>query len=336
MDPNATTLPELIRWSTSTYADGDAIRDGDMTLTYHQLGIEIDRAARALVQSGVLAGDAVAVWAPNCWQWVTAAMGAARAGALLVPINTRFKGPEAADVLARASVKILFVFDGFLDTDYSCSLADQELPALTEIIDLGSSESEATTNLDTFLARGDGDAIVVAALQAEVDRRSDAIRPDDVSLIMFTSGTTGHPKGVMVRGGAVVRAFEGWSRALTVTRGDPYLLVNPFFHSFGLNSGVVVCLRNGAVNIPVAAYDPVEILALIERERVAVFPGPPALFQGLLNHEDLDRYDISSLRACVTGAATIPVEMVVAMRERLGFETVMTAYGMTETSGIAS
>ena len=121
-----------------------------------------------------------------------------------------------------------------------------------------------------------------------------------------------------------------------VRRGDRYLLVNPFFHAFGFNSGIVCCLMRGATILPVAVYEPEAVLALIEREHVAVFPGPPALFQGLLNHPDLDRYDISSLRACLTGAATIPTELIIAMRERLGFDVVLTGYGLTETTGLAT
>jgi acyl-CoA synthetase (AMP-forming)/AMP-acid ligase II len=334
MDPRSCSLPELIRWSTNTFAELDAVRDGETTLSYSALGERIDQAARAMVASGVRQGDAVAVWAPNCWQWIVAGMATIRAGAVLVPVNTRFKGNEAAYVLGRARARLLFVVDGFLDTDYSGSLEQQDLPHLDEIVDLVSSSDGRTTAFEAFVTRGDGSDR--SELQAAIDRCSQTATADDVSAIMFTSGTTGHPKGVLVRGGAIIRVFAGWSEALTVRAGDRYLLVNPYFHAFGFNAGIVVCLLKGAVNLPVAVYDPVEVLAIIERENVTVFPGPPAMFQGLLNHRDLDRYDISSLRACVTGAATIPVEMIVAMRENLGFEVVMTAYGMTETSGIAS
>lgn len=327
------SLPALVAWAGAAWGDRPAIVDagehtgGRVTLSYRELGERIDGVARALVASGLEAGDTVAVWAPNCWQWVAAALGAARAGAVLVPVNTRFKGSEAAYVLAKARVKVLFVVDGFLGYDYRGSLAGESLPDLGRIVDL-------ITDLDSFTAGGDG--ANRAELQAEVERRTAAVAAEDIGAIMFTSGTTGHPKGVLVRGGAVIRAFHGWTQVLGVRPGDPYLLVNPYFHAFGFNSGIVVCLMTGACNVPVAVYDPTEVLAIIERERIAVFPGPPALFQGMLNHPDLDRYDISSLRGTLTGAATIPTEMVIAMRERLGFETIVTAFGMTETSGIAS
>ena len=340
LDPAASSVPALVRWSCGRHADRTALRDGDATLTYTELGDAIDRTARAMVASGIAPGDTVAVWAPNCWQWVVAGLAASRAGAVLVPINTRFKGDEAAYVLERARVRLLFVVDGFLATHYSGSLASHDLPALTEIVDLQAPMAGAgagAIDFDTFLARGDGaDGAERDRLQAEVDRRSDAVGPDDIGLVMFTSGTTGHPKGVQVRGGAIIRAFHHYGQCLGVEAGDPYLLVNPYFHAFGYNSGIIVCLLFGAVNVPVAVYDATDVLVTIERERIAVFPGPPALFQGLLNHPDLDRFDVSSLRSCVTGAATIPVEMIVAMRDRLGFDNVMTAYGMTETSGIAA
>jgi acyl-CoA synthetase (AMP-forming)/AMP-acid ligase II len=340
MNPESTTIPELVRWAVDTWGDLPAVRDpaADVALTYTELGEQVDRAARAIVAAGIETGDTVAVWAPNSWQWVVAGLAACRAGARLVPVNTRFKGREAAYVLKTAKVKLLFLTDGFLDTDYSASLAEHDLPDLERIVALDGPASERTQPFEDFLTLGDGGggAPPAAELQATVDRNSEAIHPDDISLIMFTSGTTGNPKGVLVRGGAVIRAFHGWGEALGVRAGDPYLLVNPYFHAFGLNAGILVCLQFGASNVPVAVFEPERVMAIIEREKVAMFPGPPALFQALLNHPRLGEHDLSSLRGCVTGAATIPVELVVAMRERLGFETVMTAYGMTETSGIAT
>jgi acyl-CoA synthetase (AMP-forming)/AMP-acid ligase II len=328
-----TSIPALIAWSTREFADLNAIRDGEITLTYEQLGELVDQAARALIASGVEAGDSVSVWAPNCWQWVVAGLAASRAGAVLVPVNTRFKGNEAAYVLNAASVKILFVADGFLDTSYSGSLANENIPSLEVIVDLQSGAAQNTIGFEDFMARGANSS---PDQQAEVERRSAAVTPTDINAIMFTSGTTGHPKGVLIRGGAIIRVFYAYGQALGVEPSYPYLLVNPYFHAFGYNSGIIVCLMFGATNLPVAIYDPEAVLATIERERVAVFPGPPALFQGLLNHPNLATFDVSSLRSCVTGAASIPVEMIVDMGERLGFETIITAYGMTETSGLAA
>ena len=324
-DPSTASLASLCQWAAKTYAYYPAIRDGDVTLSYRQLGEQATRAAAALISAGVAKDDSIGIWAPNCWQWLVVAMGAARAGVRIVPVNTRFKGTEAAYVLSTASAKLLFVVDGFLDTQYTASLEEYDLPELAQIVDLQTSAFEA------FLQSGEDPAHLAA-----VEVRSSEVQPDDIAAVMFTSGTTGHPKGVMVRGGAMLRAFYGWRHALDIRPGDPYLIVNPYFHAFGFNGGILICMMCGGLNLPVAVFEPTRVLEFIERERVAMFPGPPALFQSLLNHPEVERYDLSSLRGCVTGAASIPVEMVVAMRERLGFETIVTAFGMTETSGLVT
>ena len=119
-------------------------------------------------------------------------------------------------------------------------------------------------------------------------------------------------------------------------REERFLIISPFFHAFGFNGGIVPCLLYGTTIVPCAVFDLDQVLQSIAQEKINIMPGPPAIFQSLLNHARLEDYDLSSLRRCVTGAATIPVEMVIQMRQRLGFEVVITAFGMTETTGIAT
>ena len=162
------------------------------------------------------------------------------------------------------------------------------------------------------------------------------LRGQDLADIMFTSGTTGRPKGVMSAHEQNVRAFTAWSEFVGLRRGDRYLIVNPFFHAFGYKAGWLACLITGARISPLAVFDAGAALSRIERERITVLPGPPTLFQTLLAHEALGRHDISSLRLAVTGAATVPPSLIEKMLGVLGFETVVTGYGLTESMGIVT
>ena len=235
-----------------------------------------------------------------------------------MPLNTRFKGLEARYVLDRADVKLLFTVSDFLATDYIALLAAEDaVPSLAEMIDLrGPQWTE-------FLARGDGGALPDVA-------------PDDLATIMFTSGTTGRPKGAMLTHEATVRAYTAWSDVIGLRSDDRYLIVNPFFHSFGLNAGIVACLLTGATIIPHAVFDVDEVMAHAAEERASMLPGPPTVYQSILDHPRLAEFDMSSLRLAVTGAAAVPVEMIRRMRAELGFETIVTGYGLTEATGIAT
>ncbi|TNF35935.1 MAG: fatty acid--CoA ligase, partial [Gammaproteobacteria bacterium] len=152
----------------------------------------------------------------------------------------------------------------------------------------------------------------------------------------FTSGTTGKPKGVMCAHGQNIQVFETWDKAVGLGRGDNYLIINPFFHTFGYKAGWLACFIVGAKALPVASFDLDEVLTMIERDRVSVLPGPPTIYQSLLMHPKRDEYDLSSLKLAVTGAASVPVELVQRMRSDLGFGTVITAYGLTESCGMVS
>ncbi|MCA1481079.1 AMP-binding protein, partial [Bradyrhizobium sp. NBAIM08] len=135
---------------------------------------------------------------------------------------------------------------------------------------------------------------------------------------------------------ASVTAFKVWAEGVGLRAGDRYLIVNPFFHTFGLKAGILACLLQGAVIVPHPVFDVPSVMDRVEEERITMLPGPPAIYQTILDHPDLAGRDLSSLRLAVTGAATVPVEMIRRMREELDFEVIVTAYGLTETTGVVT
>ncbi len=325
------TVCELLDDAARRFPDLEALVDGEVRWTFPELRDRIRSSARALMASGIEPGDRVAVWAPNIWEWVVAGLGVHLAGAVLVPVNTRFKGREADYILQKSGARILFTVTDFLDTNYAALLNEAGGGlGLDEVVVLRGAVPEGATSFSDFLAR----ARQVA--EDDGDARAAAVSGDDLCHIMFTSGTTGQPKGAMLIHSAICRGFKSWCDVIGLRAGDRYLIVNPYFHAFGLNSGILACLMTGAANIPHAVFDVASVMARVPEERITMLPGPPAVYQTILNTPDLESFDMSTLRLAVTGAAAIPVEMILQMRARLGFETIVTGYGLTEASGIAT
>ena len=154
--------------------------------------------------------------------------------------------------------------------------------------------------------------------------------------VMFTSGTTGRPKGVMAAHAPTIRAFTTWAGCVGLGEGDRYLIVNPFFHTFGYKAGWVAALLQGATVYPLPVFDAETVLERIARDRISFLPGPPTLFLTMLAHPKLNDFDLSSLRSAVTGAASVPPVLIQRMREDLGIRNVTTAYGLTECGGCAT
>ena len=320
----------MLHAGAARHPDAEAVVTGTQRVSTAELATTVAAGARALLASGIEQGDRAAVWAPNSTEWIVAALAVTTAGGVLVPVNTRFKGTEAAYVLERSGARILFTVRGFLDTDYPALLttAGVPLPALTDTVLLSGPEGDGAIAWTQFLGRGD------AVGEADLDDRIDSIGPDDPSDVVFTSGTTGNPKGVVMTHGQTLRAYLDWCDWAGLRTGDRYLIVNPFFHIFGYKAGVLASLMRGATIFPVAVFDPDAVLDLVGRERITVLPGPPTLYQSLLDHPDLARHDIGSLRLGVTGAADIPVELIRRVREELPFERILTGYGLTEAGTV--
>jgi acyl-CoA synthetase (AMP-forming)/AMP-acid ligase II len=328
------TIPNLVVSAAERHGTTEALVDGGTRLTYGELPDAVDLYARAFVAAGVDPGERVAIWAPNSAEWMLSALGALRAGAVLVPMNTRFKGGEAAYILRTSGATTLVTVRGFLGVDYPALLGNEDVGPLARLVVLhdegatgpGPSGVELVT-LAPFL---DAAAKVTPT---ETAARAAALRPDDVSDLIFTSGTTGHPKGAATTHGQTLRTFGTWASIVGLSPGDRYLVVNPFFHTFGYKAGILACLMAGATVVPEAIFEAGRVMARVAAERISVLPGPPTLYQTLLADPGRGEHDLSSLRLGVTGAAVVPVELVHAMGRELGITTVLTAYGLTESCG---
>jgi len=338
------TIPAAVAHAAWEFADKPAVAEpGGPRLSYGELHERVVTVARALIAEGVAAGDRVAIWSPNTHHWVLGALGALHAGAALVPVSTRFTGHEALDVIARSGARALIVAGPFLGTDRLADLRAaaedaQRDPAGSSADDLSlivrvpveavpgepAAPGEGAIGWDEFLGRA-------AAVPAEVAAgRAAAVGPEHVSDIMFTSGTTGRSKGAMTAHRRALAVARAWAECGRLSAADRYLVVNPFFHSFGYKAGILACLVSGATLVPQPVYDAERAMALVEAERITVFPGPPTIYQTILDHPGRAAHDLSSLRLAVTGAATVPVALVERMRRELSFESVLTAYGLTE------
>jgi HIP---CoA ligase len=162
------------------------------------------------------------------------------------------------------------------------------------------------------------------------DERADAVDPDQVSDILFTSGTTGRSKGAMSAHRQAMSVAAAWAEVSRLDTADRYLVINPFFHSFGFKAGILACLHTGATIVPQAVFDIERTLELIAGERITVLPGPPTIYQAMLDHPERTKWDTATLRLAVTGATTVPTALVERMLAELSFETVLTGYGLTE------
>ena len=334
LDSENLTVPGLLARAVERFGDNEAIVDlsvePPVRLTFAQVADEARATAKALMATGVGPGDRVAIWAPNVWEWPVTLFGIHLAGAAVVPLNTRYKGSEAAYIINRSGAKVLFTVQGFLGNDYVSMLDGLDTPTLEHTIVLRGDTPGGATGCGDFIAAG---AVIS---DDELDARIAGISPDDLADILFTSGTTGAPKGVMCAHRQTVLAFDAWGTIVGLRSDDRYLVINPFFHSFGYKAGIIASLVKGNVIVPQATFDVGAAMSLIESEQITTLPGPPTIFQTIINHPDFDIAKLSSLRLAVTGAASIPVQLIKDMRDVLEFDTVLSAYGLTEACGIAT
>lgn len=335
------TIAQQLDRTAVQHPGRDALVDGDQRLTWEQTRAAARAGARALLAAGIGRGDHVAVWVPNRAEWVVLWLATAYVGAVLVPVNTRYKAEEVGYILRQSDARLFVMVDKFLEIDYLAMLrrlcpriADGDapnpvdLPELQQVVVIGDAPP-GTQPFPAFLEAG------AAVSEAELDAAAAAADAEDPTIIVYTSGTTGHPKGA-VHSHRVLRNEHAIAEALEIDADSRVMNHMPFFHVAGAMTGILPSVITGAAMVLMDRWDPTHALELIQRERVTVFSGIPTHFIDLLAHPRLEEYDTSSLRSGWIGGANNPREVVEGAIERLGLAGLLPVYGMTETTSITT
>jgi len=324
------------------HADREAIVDGEVRLDFPALHAEAQRVAGSLRALGIVPGDRVAIWASNGWRWVAAACGAWLQGAVLVPLATRWKAPEVGPLIERTEARLLFGERRSAGESLLSALVTRYGPGTSGRPVAGLPSVEHIIALDDVAETTERDTAAAEDWEAFLSRGEDMPTPEgkgveaeDLAEILFTSGTTGSPKGVELGHRQLLQAYWDWSGIGGLAPGDRFLVIPPYSHGFGINGGILACLMRGVANIPVAVFDPHSTLDRIVEERISVISGPPTLFATLMNLEGFDSSAIDSLRLAFVGAAAVPTELIHAMGDRMGIERVCNAYGLIEACVIS-
>jgi acyl-CoA synthetase (AMP-forming)/AMP-acid ligase II len=329
VDHEVTTIAGLFLDTVARHGSRAALVEAQSTITYDELRRRVLRAASTLLSAGVAKGDRVAIWLPNGLEWIETGLAAALVGAVVVPISTRLKGDEVAYILKKARPKVVIAVGEFLGLDYTRLLDGQDLPSIEARFRVGAGDPNWT----------DWTRAVASAMderEAAILEMARSVRPADVAEIMFTSGTTGFPKGAMLVHSQIVKAYRLWAERLRLGPTDKYLIIAPMFHSFGYKAGVIACVTAGAAMYPLATFDAAKVLQIIESEGITVTGGPPTIFLALLDENRAAQRNVSSLRAIGTGGNVVPPSMIRALRREASVTTVLNAYGLTESTALVT
>ena len=315
-----TTLHAVLDATAAAHPEADAIVFDDVRLSWAQTRERARTLARGLLAAGVRPGDHVAVWLPNRPEWVLLWLACSMVGAVVVPINTRYKAGEVGYILQQSDSRLLFMLPSFAGIDFVA--LRKELPEVERTVVLGE-------DWDALVAEG------TAVEEADLDRVAGERTESDPTIIVYTSGTTGHPKGA-VHTHRILRNEHSIAAALDHDEHSRVMNHMPFFHVAGGFTGILPPLITGGAMILMDRWDPKRAFELIERERVTVFSGIPTHFIDLLQHPDRARHDLSSLRTGWIGGANNPPDVIRGAIEKLGMDGILPVYGMTETTSITT
>ena len=346
------TIGDLLDRQVDRFGDRDALVhvDWDLRHTWRQFRAECDRIARGLMALGINKGDHVAIWSTNYPEWVVAQFATAKIGAVLVTVNPAYRTHELEFLLNQSDAVALMLIGNFRTSDYVAMLGEvapelansvpgqlhsENLPRLRNVIFIPPHDATAAACPPGMFAWADlaglGEEISSSAL---AQRQSDC-QPDDVICIMYTSGTTGNPKGVMLTHHNLVANAAYTMQGLRFTEQDRLCIPVPFYHCFGSVLGTLACATTAAAMvIPSEYFDPGKALAAVEKERCTAIHGVPTMFIAELEHPDFDRFDLGSLRTGIMAGSPCPIEVMRQVIDRMGCREMTVGYGLTEAAPI--
>ncbi|WP_234978393.1 class I adenylate-forming enzyme family protein [Bacillus tuaregi] len=314
------SIPEALERAYKMNSEKEVLYDGYTRVTYGQLYKEAQLIASGLAQKGIQKGDRVIVCLPNWNEFVSLYFGLASLGAILVPCNTRYRADELSNVLVKSGAKAVFVAEEYKHAEFFQPFLNNNHSDLEHIFTVRFKQDDHLS-LDDLLELGSA----MPHPEVKIDPA------EDVFSILYTSGTTGKPKGAMLTHSNFMYSAEVSNVKLKCTAEDVFLIAVPVFHVFGMGPGIMSAIAAGARMVLMDQYKAIHALELIEAERISVHHGVPTMFILELNHPRFSEFDLSSLRTGIIAAAPCPEEIVRKIRNDMGCN-ILVFYGLTEST----
>ncbi|WP_199724118.1 AMP-binding protein [Methanohalophilus sp. RSK] len=317
--------------------------DRDLRFNYSQFNERVNDLAKGLLALGLKKGDHIGIWARNVPDWLTFLFAASKIGAVLVTVNTSYRSHELAYVVKQSDMKALAIIDGFRNVDYVQTVYDivpelktqqrgnltsQEFPELNHVIYIGQEKHRGMYNTRELLLLGKH------CSDAELAQIKASTTADDVVNMQYTSGTTGFPKGVMLTHKNILNNGYYIGEKQKFTDQDRLCLPVPLFHCFGIVLGVLAALSHGATLVMLEVFDPLLVLAAVQKEKCTALYGVPTMFIAELNHPMFDMFDLSSLRTGIMAGSPCPKETMKKVISDMHCDEITIAYGLTEASPV--
>ena len=337
------TIGEFLEKQVKKYSDKEFIiyPDRDLRFTYNEFNERVNLLAKGLLAIGLRKGDHLGIWATNVPDWLTFLFATAKIGVVLVTINTAYKIHELEYVMKQSDMKAIALIDGFRDVDYiktiyelvpelksheRGNLKSKRFPHLKSVIYIGAAKHRGMYNIHELMLLGKH------IPDSELEKVKKTLNNDDVINMQYTSGTTGFPKGVMLTHRNILNNGYYIGERQKFTEKDKLCLPVPLFHCFGIVLGVLAILTHGGALVILEEFDPLLVLAAVEKEKCTALYGVPTMFIAEFTHPMFDMFDLSSLRTGIMAGSPCPIEAMKRVINDMHMKEVTIVYGLTEAS----